>query len=58
MIRTSRNRRVPAQIFNAELVRINKWFNHAEYIYEINVGSNNMSTLPDFLTNMHRVFSI
>ncbi|CAB4036310.1 DNA polymerase [Paramuricea clavata] len=55
MIRTTRNTRVPAQIFNAELVRVNTRFNHSEYIYNINVSSHNMSTLPELLDNMHRV---
>ena len=35
---------------------MNTRFNNSELIYNINVGSNNMSSLPDLLENMHRVF--
>ena len=56
MIRTTQSRRVPAQIFSAELAHVNTRFNHQELIYNINVGSNNMNSLPELLENLRRVF--
>jgi hypothetical protein len=49
MIRTTQSRRIPAQIFSAELAHVNTRFNHQELIYNINVGSNNMNSLPELL---------
>jgi hypothetical protein len=56
MVHANNNVCVPRSIFSAERVCVNTRFNHSEYIYEVTVGSNNMSTLPDFLNNMRCVF--
>ena len=56
MIRTTQSRHIPAQIFSAELAHVNTRFNHQELIYNITVGSNNMSSLPELLENFRRVF--
>jgi hypothetical protein len=56
MIRTTQSRPIPARIFSAELARVNTRFNHRELIYNISVGSNNMSSLPELLENFRRVF--
>ena len=57
MIRTTRSRHIPAQIFSAELAHVNTRFNHRELIYNITVGSNNMNSLPELLENLTR-FSV
>ena len=47
---------VPPTVFNLHSVRVNRRFNNNEYVYEINIGHNNMDTLPEFLNNLRRVF--
>jgi hypothetical protein len=57
IIKTNQNKRVRPEIFAAELLRINRRFNHNEFIYNITVGRNNTSSLPNFLESMNRVFT-
>ncbi|CAB3985445.1 DNA polymerase, partial [Paramuricea clavata] len=56
IIRTKQTRRVRPEVFSAELLRVNRRFNHNEFIYNISVGRNNASSLPDFLESMNTVF--
>ncbi|CAB3984018.1 DNA polymerase [Paramuricea clavata] len=56
IIRTNQTRRIRPEVFSAELLHVNRRFNHNEFIYNINVGRNNASSLPDFLQSMNTVF--
>ncbi|CAB4044265.1 Hypothetical predicted protein, partial [Paramuricea clavata] len=56
MVRANDDIEVPPTVFNLDSVRVNRRFNNNEYIYEINIGANNMTTLPGFLDNLRRVF--
>jgi hypothetical protein len=57
MVRANKNVDVPRNVFTVRQIGIRNRFNYNEYIYEINIGRDNMSMLPEFLNNLHQVFS-
>jgi hypothetical protein len=50
MVRANNAIEVPPTVFNLHSVRINRHFNNNEYVYEINIGQNNMDMLPEYVT--------
>jgi hypothetical protein len=57
MVRLNNNIEVPPPtVFNLHSVQVNTRLNNSEYVYEINIGQNNMSMLPEFQNNLRRVF--
>jgi hypothetical protein len=57
LVRENKNINVPRTTFSIRQIRTHQRFGYNEYIFDINVGSENMrTTLPDFLTNLRKVF--
>jgi hypothetical protein len=52
-----KNINVTPNIFSVNHTATRTRFSYNKYVCEVNVGSDNMSTLPDFLNNMRRMFS-
>ena len=50
MVRANNPIEVPPTVFNLHSVCINRHFNNNEYVYEINIGQNNMDMLPEYIT--------
>ena len=48
LVRNNNNNRIPDNVFNVERVRLHRRFNYNEYIYNVTIGGNNHSMLPDF----------
>ena len=47
---------IPETVFNVEFLHTNIRFNRDESIYKINVNKDAMQSLPDFLSNIKKVF--
>jgi hypothetical protein len=47
---------VPRTTFSVRQIRTHQRFGYNEYIFYVNVGSENMRTLPEFLINLRKVF--
>ncbi|CAB3977264.1 DNA polymerase [Paramuricea clavata] len=56
LVQERQNVDVPKKDFSAELLRTHQRFGYTEYIFDINVGSANMNSLPDFFINLRSVF--
>ena len=52
-----KNSRTSANAFTVERTHIHRCFGYNEYIYDVAIGANRASTLPDFLNNLREVFS-
>ena len=44
-------------VFDVRQIGLRNRFNYNEYVYEVNIGADNMSTLPDFLNNLNQIFN-
>ena len=42
---------IPKNVFSINLLRTHTRIGHSEYIYNVDIGSENMHTLPDFYMN-------
>ena len=56
LVKRSSNMNVPRTAFSVRQIRSHQRFGYNKYIFDVNVGSENMRTLPDFLINLRKVF--
>ena len=56
LVKRNRNMNVPRTTFSVRQIRTHQRFGYNEYIFDVNVGSENMRTLPEFLINLRKVF--
>ena len=56
LVKRNRNMNVPRTTFSVRQIRTHQRFGYNEYIFYVNVGSENMRTLPEFLINLRKVF--
>ena len=57
LIDQNKKNRTSANAFTVERTHIHRRFGYNEYIYDVAIGANKASTLPDFLNNLREVFS-
>ncbi|CAB4013528.1 Hypothetical predicted protein [Paramuricea clavata] len=56
LVRSHRNISLPRTSFSVRQIRTHERFGYTEYIFDVNVGSEHMRSLPDFLVNLRSVF--
>ncbi|CAB3977899.1 Hypothetical predicted protein [Paramuricea clavata] len=56
LVQSHKNVNVPKKAFSVRQIRTHERFGYNEYIFDVNVGGNHMSNLPEFLVNLRRVF--
>ena len=56
LVKANENIHVPRSVFFVEPMRTHERFNYTEFIYDVNIGSENTNTLPEFFTNLRQVF--
>ena len=57
LIEQNKKSRTSSNAFTVERAYTHRRFGYNEYIYNVAIGANNASTLPDFLNNLREVFS-
>ena len=56
LVKSMGNMNIPKTVFSINLLRTHTRFGYTEYIYNVDIGSENMHTLPDFYVNLRSVF--
>jgi hypothetical protein len=57
LVQQNKKNRTSANAFTVERTHTHRRFGYNEYIYDVAIGANKASTLPDFLNNLREVFS-
>jgi Lhr-like helicase len=57
LIDRNKKNRTSANAFTVERTHTHRRFGYNEYVYDVAIGANKASTLPDFLNNLREVFS-
>jgi hypothetical protein len=57
LVQQNKKNKTVANAFTVERTHTNRRFGYNEYIYDVAIGANKASTLPDFLNNLREVFS-
>jgi hypothetical protein len=52
LVKVNKNIRISPNVFSIRQIRTNQRFNYNEYIYDVKIGPDNMSSLPEFLINL------
>ncbi|CAB3987888.1 DNA polymerase [Paramuricea clavata] len=56
IVKSRSNMNIPKTVFNIDLLRTHVRFGYNEYIYNVDIGSEHLHTLPDFYNNLRTVF--
>lgn len=51
LVKSTGKMNIPKNVFSINLLRTHTRFGYTEYIYNVDIGSENMHTLPDFYMN-------
>ena len=57
LVDINKKNKTAANAFTVERTHTHRRFGYNEYIYDVAIGANKASTLPDFLNNLREVFS-
>jgi hypothetical protein len=57
LVRKNDKKTISKNIFNVNRVNVHRRFGYNENVYEVSIGPNNASTLPEFLENLRQTFS-
>ena len=57
LVQKNKKNRTFANAFTVERTHTHRRFGYNEYIYDVAIGANKVSTLPDFLNNLRELFS-